>query len=91
MPRKNCIPQRKCLLGSILLLCFCAVFVDDYPCGACAHQVKDEDKAVFCEGECQAWFHARCVNVNNEQYALTQKENGNAFRVRKMIYHLSTV
>ena len=24
---------------------------------------------LFCEGECQAWFHARCVNVNNEQYA----------------------
>ena len=41
----------------------------EYLCGECANEVKDEDKAVYCEGACQAWFHAQCVNVNDELYA----------------------
>ena len=40
----------------------------EYPCGECANQVKDEDKAVYCEGQCESWFHAQCVNMDDEQY-----------------------
>ena len=47
----------------------------EYPCGRCEVEVKDDDKAVFCDGECQSWFHAQCVNIDDEEYTrLTESE-----------------
>ena len=41
----------------------------EYPCGKCAIQVRDDDKAVFCEGECQSWYHVQCLDIDDVQYA----------------------
>ena len=38
-------------------------------CVESANEVKDEDKDVYCEGACLAWFHAQCVSVSGELYA----------------------
>ena len=41
----------------------------EYPCGKCAIQVRDDDKAVFCEGECQSWYDVQCLDIDDVQYA----------------------
>ena len=39
-------------------------------CVECVHtKWKMRIRLFFCEGKCQTWIHARCVNVNNERYA----------------------
>ena len=42
----------------------------EYPCGTCSKEVKDSDKAIFCEGTCQSWFHIPCVNIDDAEYDL---------------------
>ena len=41
---------------------------DDYPCGVCGKDVKDDDKAIQCESDCMLWFHAECANLADEEY-----------------------
>ena len=31
--------------------------------------MRDDDKAVFCEGECQSWYHVQCLDIDDVQYA----------------------
>lgn len=40
-----------------------------FPCGECGKEVE-ADKAIQCDGECQQWFHAPCMNVSDEEYDL---------------------
>ena len=35
----------------------------EYPCGKCGNEVGDDKKAIFCEGECQSWYHAQCWHI----------------------------
>lgn len=53
--------------------------VGRYPCGACKREVKDDDKAVQCEGHCSAWFHCSCglgLDLTDAQYeTLTESED----------------
>ena len=38
-------------------------------CTVCCQKVtKGEDKALFCEGECQKWFHSYCARVSVVQF-----------------------
>lgn len=47
----------------------------EYPCGKCGNEVRDDDRAIFCEGECRSWYHARCVDISNDEYdSLTESE-----------------
>lgn len=47
----------------------------NYPCGHCREEVKDDEEAVFCEGECYCWFHASCAGLNTVEYCqLTEDE-----------------
>lgn len=60
------IPVKKMLSWVHPSAAFCAVLwmeTAECPCGECAHLIKDEDNAFFCEGACQAWFHARCIPI----------------------------
>eukprot|EP00056_Hartaetosiga_gracilis_P012246 m.194479 g.194479 ORF g.194479 m.194479 type:complete len:222 (-) comp13660_c0_seq7:354-1019(-) len=42
----------------------------NYPCNICHKEVRDNDRAVLCERGCQTWFHAACVGLTNDGYAL---------------------
>ena len=39
------------------------------------HEVRDDDRATFCEGEYRSWYHAQCVDISNDEYdSLTESE-----------------
>ena len=39
------------------------------------HEVRDDDRAIFCEGEYRSWYHAQCVDISNDEYdSLTESE-----------------
>lgn len=38
-------------------------------CGSCQTLVKEDCEAFQCEGFCEIWFHANCVNVTSKEFA----------------------
>ena len=40
----------------------------EYPCGICGSEVRDGQKAIFCDGVCLLWYHAQCVDMTIEEY-----------------------
>lgn len=36
-------------------------------CRKCKNIVNDTELSIFCEGRCQAWYHAACVNITKKQ------------------------
>lgn len=40
----------------------------DPNCKTCLNDVKDTDPGVFCEGQCQSWYHIGCVGITPQQY-----------------------
>ena len=55
-----------------------ALIDHEYPSrkyGSEMRRERDDDKATFCEGECHSWYHARCVDISNDEYdSLTESE-----------------
>ena len=40
-------------------------------CAVCDQNVRDgKDQALFCEGQCQSWFHRYCAGVSLAQFAV---------------------
>ncbi|KAG8316591.1 hypothetical protein J6590_047732 [Homalodisca vitripennis] len=39
-------------------------------CGSCKKVVEDDSKSFLCEGMCDIWYHATCVDISDEEYDL---------------------
>ena len=44
-------------------------------CGKYGNEVEDEQDGVQCEGKCQSWFHATCVNISGEYDRLSTSDD----------------
>lgn len=47
---------------------------DDALCRKCNNDVKDSEDGLYCEGECQAWYHISCVGIKPAQYKKITRE-----------------
>lgn len=41
---------------------------EDAECKICKKNVLDNDSGMFCEGECQSWYHISCVGISLSKY-----------------------
>ena len=41
---------------------------DVWCCGICHQQLDNETYQIGCDGRCQSWYHARCVNIDSKEY-----------------------
>lgn len=39
-------------------------------CGSCKKLVKDNCEALQCDGLCDLWFHANCVNISSSEFEI---------------------
>ncbi|KAG8279997.1 hypothetical protein J6590_092019, partial [Homalodisca vitripennis] len=37
-------------------------------CGTCAKNVPKNSMAILCEGNCQLWYHSKCVGIDEKEY-----------------------
>lgn len=40
----------------------------NYPCGLCDKHVSKCSKALLCSGNCENWFHLKCISMDLEEY-----------------------
>ena len=45
-------------------------------CRLCNSSVKEGDRGLFCESECNSWYHAKCVGVKPKRYKELQSHPG---------------
>ena len=45
-----------------------------HPCGVCNKAVTRRSSAIQCEGECEKWFHTKCILMSSGDY----KDLGNS-------------
>ena len=45
-----------------------------FPCGLCKHEVKHNDKAIFCTS-CLSWVHIKCNGITVDEYKYRMKRN----------------
>ena len=60
----------KCLFHAPVedgLFCVLLLFFMEYPCGICGSEVRDGQKAIFCDVVCLLWYHAQCVDMTIEE------------------------
>ncbi|XP_054290443.1 uncharacterized protein LOC129005527 [Macrosteles quadrilineatus] len=46
---------------------------DVVECPVCDKRCLDNDRAIFCNGMCHSWHHAKCVNITVKKYSEIQK------------------
>jgi hypothetical protein len=42
-------------------------------CPSCKNSVKETDYAIGCDGFCKFWWHSKCVNISDVEYANIQE------------------
>ncbi|RZF40080.1 hypothetical protein LSTR_LSTR002483 [Laodelphax striatellus] len=54
--------------------------MEQFQCGKCEKDVPFGDKAMFCEGLCEQWYHIDCVKMPEVRYLELQKDAENRWR-----------
>lgn len=50
-----------------------AVEKEDSACGVCKKVVKSNQNGLKCEAFCFKWFHTKCIDISNDEYAMFNK------------------
>ena len=41
---------------------------EDVECKVCQNDVLESENGMYCEGECQSWYHTSCVGISGSKY-----------------------
>ena len=51
-----------------VLVTFMACSTDEFLCGSCGEEVHDHEMGIYCDGNCNQWFHSHCVGLQKDEY-----------------------
>ena len=61
--------------------------LNDFPCGICDEEVKDEDEGIQCESGCEKWYHRQCAGMSKLAYDLLTREDNAEWACDTCIEH----
>ena len=51
-----------------VLVTFMACSSDEFLCGSCGEEVHDHEMGIYCDRNCNQWFHSHCVGLQKDEY-----------------------
>ena len=59
-----------------------------WSCGKCKKVLKEQDKAIGCDGPCSIWFHGRCVLSEEEQLKFFENQSSDQWYCKECVRRL---
>ena len=68
------VMQHGCRKESTLFAAITSGRFSDF-CGSCRVELHDHEMGIYCDGNCNQWFHSHCVGLQKDEYETLSSSN----------------